>query len=253
VNEGGGNIVKMETSLWFDAALLPSGWARQVRLSISDGVIRAIAVGAPPQPGDERHGVALPGLCNLHSHAFQRAMAGLTEARPDPQNTIGDDSFWSWRALMYRFVDRLGPDDVEAIAALAFLEMLEAGFTRVGEFHYLHHDPSGAPYADPAEMASRIAAAADQTGLGLTLLPVFYAHANFGGVAPSAGQRRFIHDPASYAKLIAASRAAVATLPDAIVAAQPARRHRRGARRDYAACRQRSDPHPYRRTDSRGR
>jgi len=216
VSAGGGNIVKMETSLWFDAALLPQGWARHVRISIADGVIGSIEIGGTPEPCDERHAVGLPGLCNLHSHAFQRAMAGLTEARgPDR------DSFWSWRALMYRFVDRLSPDDVETIAALAFSEMLEAGFTRVGEFHYLHHDPAGVAYADPAEMASRIASAADKTGLGLTLLPVFYAHANFGGATPSEGQRRFIHDPDSYAKLIAASRAAVATLPDAIVGIAP--------------------------------
>jgi cytosine/adenosine deaminase-related metal-dependent hydrolase len=141
VSGDGANIVKMETSLWFDTALLPGGWARQVRLSIAGGVIRAIAVGAPREPGDERHAVGLPGLPNLHSHAFQRAMAGLTEARVAPEGSRLADSFWSWRALMYRFIDRLGPDDVEAIAALAFSEMLEAGFTRVGEFHYLHHDP----------------------------------------------------------------------------------------------------------------
>jgi formiminoglutamate deiminase len=206
----------MDTALWFDSALLPWGWARQVRLQIADGVIRAISSDAAPEPGDERHALGLPGLCNLHSHAFQRAMAGLTEVRGPT-----GDSFWSWRALMYRFVDRLTPDDVEAIAALAYLEMLEAGFTRVGEFHYLHHDPDGRAYADPAEMAGRIAAAADQTGIGLTLLPVFYAHANFGGVAPSEGQRRFIHDIDSYAQLIAASRRAVAHLPDALVGVAP--------------------------------
>jgi len=206
----------MDTALWFDAALLPSGWARHVRLQIADGLIRAVQVGSAPEPFDERHALGLPGLCNLHSHAFQRAMAGLTEARGPT-----GDSFWSWRALMYRFVDRLTPDDVEAIAALAYMEMLEAGFTRVGEFHYLHHDPEGCAYADPAEMAGRIAAAADQTGIGLTLLPVFYAHANFGGVAPSEGQRRFIHDLDSYGRLIAASRRAVAHLPDAIVGVAP--------------------------------
>jgi formiminoglutamate deiminase len=209
-------IAKMDTAVWFNAALLPNGWARGVRLQIGDGVIKAVHVGATAEPGDERHALGLPGLCNLHSHAFQRAMAGLTETRGPT-----GDSFWSWRALMYRFVDRLTPDDVEAIAALAYLEMLEAGFTRVGEFHYLHHDPEGRCYADPAEMAVRIASAADQTGIGLTLLPVFYAHANFGGVAPSEGQRRFINDVDSYARLIAASRRAVAHLPDAIVGVAP--------------------------------
>jgi formiminoglutamate deiminase len=209
-------IGRIDPVLWFDAALLPSGWARHVRLQIADGVIQAVQVDSVPEPGDERHALGLPGLCNLHSHAFQRAMAGLTEARGPT-----GDSFWSWRALMYRFVDRLTPDDVEAIAALAYMEMLETGFTRVGEFHYLHHDPEGRTYADPAEMAVRIAAAADQTGIGLTLLPVFYAHANFGGVAPSEGQRRFIHDVDGYVRLIAASRRAVAHLPDAIVGVAP--------------------------------
>ncbi len=212
----GAIIAKMDIALWFDSALLPNGWARDVRLEIAGGVIQAVTVDAAPDAGDERHALGLPGLCNLHSHAFQRAMAGLTEAR----GSTGD-SFWSWRALMYRFVDRLTPDDVEAIAALAYLEMLEAGFTRVGEFHYLHHDPEGRAYADPGEMAARIAAAAQQTGIGLTLLPVFYAHANFGGVAPSEGQRRFIHDLDGYARLIAASRRAVAHLPDAIVGVAP--------------------------------
>jgi len=216
VSASGAMIAKMDTALWFDAALLPSGWARRVRLLIADGVIKAITVGATPEPGDERHALGLPGLCNLHSHAFQRAMAGLTETRGPT-----GDSFWSWRALMYRFVDRLTPDDLEAIAALAYMEMLEAGFTRVGEFHYLHHDPEGRAYANPAEMAGRIAEAAAQTGIGLTLLPVFYAHANFGGVAPSEGQRRFIHDVDDYAQLMAASRRAVAHLPDAIVGVAP--------------------------------
>jgi formiminoglutamate deiminase len=206
----------MDAVLWFDAALLPSGWARHVRISIRDGLIEAIGLSAPPEPGDERHALGLPGLCNLHSHAFQRAMAGLTEARGPT-----GDSFWSWRELMYRFVDRLSPDDVEAIAALAYLEMLEAGFTRVGEFHYLHHDPQGGSYDDPAEMATQIAVAADQTGIGLTLLPVFYAHANFGGLAPSEGQRRFTHDVDGYARLIAASRRTVANLPDALVGVAP--------------------------------
>jgi formimidoylglutamate deiminase len=216
VSLGGANIASMQTTLWFDAALLPSGWARGVRLSIVEGLIAEISLDAAPVNGDERHAIGLPGLCNLHSHAFQRAMAGLTEAKGPSR-----DSFWSWRALMYRFVDRLTPDDVEAIAALAYLEMLEAGFTRVGEFHYLHHDAQGRPYADPAEMASRIAACADQTGLGLTLLPVFYAHADFGGAAPKEGQRRFIHNVDGYARLIEASRGAVATLPDAVVGVAP--------------------------------
>ena len=98
-------------------------------------------------------------------------MAGLAERAGE-----GDDSFWTWREVMYRFVDRLDPDGMRAIAALAYAEMLESGFTRVGEFHYLHHAPDGRPYGDVAAMAQVIAAAADEKGIGLTLLPVFYAH-----------------------------------------------------------------------------
>ena len=127
------------TRLWFASALLPGGWSTAVRLTVSEGLINRVETGVKPTASDERHGVAVPGLANLHSHAFQRAMAGLTE---QTDGSAGDD-FWSWREAMYQSVDRLGPDDVEAVAALAFAEMLETGFTRVGEFHYLHHDPAG--------------------------------------------------------------------------------------------------------------
>jgi len=204
------------SALWFADALLADGWARGVRLELDGGRIVRIATGAEPAAGDGRHGLGLPGLPNLHSHAFQRAMAGLTEAR-GPEG----DSFWTWRELMYRFVGRLTPDQVEAIAAMAFLEMLEAGFTRVGEFHYLHHDAGGGAYANVAEMAERIAAAADETGIGLTLLPVFYAHSGFGGAPPTTGQRRFLSTPDSYARLLEGSRAAVASLDGAVVGVAP--------------------------------
>lgn len=202
--------------LWFSAALLETGWARDVRLVVRDGCIAAVETGVPLGAGDERHGVALPGLPNLHSHAFQRAMAGLTEARG-----AAGDSFWSWRALMYRFLQRIGPEELEAIAALAYAEMLEAGFTRVGEFHYLHRDVDGGPYADAAEMAGRIAAAAETAGIGLTLLPVFYAHAGFGGAPPGEDQRRFVNTPDAYARLLEASRRAAASLPGAVVGVAP--------------------------------
>jgi len=139
----------------------------------------------------------VPGLPNLHSHAFQRAMAGLTERRGAEA-----DSFWTWREQMYRFVERLTPDDLEAIAALAYLEMLEAGFTWVAEFHYLHHQPDGRPYANIAEMSERIVAAAADVGIGLTLLPVFYRQGGFGGKPPSNAQRRFLNDRDSYARIM---------------------------------------------------
>ena len=202
--------------LWFEQALLADGWARNVRLTISVGSIARIENGVARAATDEAHAIAIPGLPNLHSHAFQRAMAGLTETR-GPSN----DSFWTWRELMYRFVATLNPDQFEAIAAMAFAEMLESGFTRVGEFHYLHKNVDGTPYANPGEMAARVANAARETGIGLTLLPVFYAHSGFGGQAPKPSQQRFIHDVDAFARLLDASRKAVADIDDAIVGVAP--------------------------------
>jgi formiminoglutamate deiminase len=203
-------------ALFFDQALLPDGWARGVRLTMAAGRLLAVDTQAAPQPGDERHAIGLPGMPNLHSHAFQRGMAGLAEIRGTTA-----DSFWTWREVMYRFVGRMTPDDIEAVAAQAYVEMLESGFSRVGEFHYIHHDISGSPYTNIAELAERIAAAASATGIGLTLLPVFYAHAGFGGQAPNEGQRRFINDLGGFAKLLDASRRAVAGLPGAVVGLAP--------------------------------
>ena len=184
-------------TLWFESVLLPGGWARDVRIMLSGTRIGAIETGVAARPGDVRHGVALPGLPNLHSHAFQRAMAGLAEA----PGGVDRDDFWSWRETMYRLVGRLTPDDVAAVAAMAFAEMLESGFTRVGEFHYLHHDIDGGAYAEPARMAAAVAAAGAETGIALTLLPVFYAHAGFGGTASAPGQRRFVSDLDRFARL----------------------------------------------------
>jgi len=203
-------------SLFFDEALLPQGWARDVRVGVDAGRIVSVASGLPAQPGDERHRIGLPGISNLHSHAFQRGMAGLAEIRGTTA-----DSFWTWRDLMYRFVGRMTADDIEAVAAQAYVEMLEAGFTRVGEFHYIHHDVSSARYSNIGELAERIAAAAHASGIGLTLLPVFYAHAGFGGRDPDPGQRRFINSIDGFAKLLEASRHAVTGLPGAIVGIAP--------------------------------
>ena len=206
-----------DPTLFFRRALLPQGWAGNVRITVSDGAISAVETDAVQGAGEVDLGVVLPGLSNVHSHAFQRAMAGLTEGRGPSE---GDD-FWSWRALMYRFLDRGGPDEIEAITALAFAEMLEGGFTRVGEFHYLHNDPDGQRYDDRGELAGRIAAAAADTGIGLTLLPVFYAHAGFGGAEPTHGQRRFINSLDSFAELMDASRRIAARLPDGVVGVAP--------------------------------
>ena len=203
-------------TLHFRRALLAAGWRTNVRISVSGGLIAAIAVDVEPGPGDERHAIGLPGMANLHSHAFQRGMAGRTEFRGTHA-----DSFWTWRTAMYRFVDRLDPAMLTAIAALAYAEMLESGFTRVGEFHYLHHQSGGAPYADTAAMSHAILAAAAETGIGMTLLPVFYAHGGFGGTEASDAQRRFVTSIDSYAQLLEQVRGATAGLPDAIVGIAP--------------------------------
>jgi formiminoglutamate deiminase len=200
----------------FDHAFLSTGWAKDVGVEIEGGVIRRVQPDAAPTGYQRVPGIALPGLANVHSHTFQRGMAGLAETG-GPEG----DSFWTWRQVMYRFLRNLTPDDVEAIAAYAMMEMLEGGFTALAEFHYLHHDCEGRPYQNIAELAARVAAAASQTGIGLTLLPVFYAQGGFAGAAPTEGQRRFITDVQGYSRLVAASREAVASLDDAVVGIAP--------------------------------
>ena len=171
----------------FDRVLTPDGWLAPGRIEIGDdGRIAGVEAG---DKGERIGGIALPGMPNLHSHAFQRAMAGLTE-RAGP----GADSFWTWREVMYGFVDRLGPDDAEAVAAQLYCEMLKAGYTAVAEFHYLHHAPDGGPYDDLAEMAERVTRAARRTGIALTLLPVLYNAGGFGGAPVGGAQRRFAND-----------------------------------------------------------
>jgi formimidoylglutamate deiminase len=202
--------------LILDHAFLAHGWARNVGVDIEGGTIAAVHAGASAEGRERIAGIALPGLPNLHSHTFQRGMAGLAETR-GPEG----DSFWTWRQVMYRFLGSLTPDDVEAVAAFAMMEMLEGGFTALAEFHYLHHDADGGPYADIAELSGRIAAAAQDTGMGLTLLPVFYAQGGFGGAAPSEGQRRFINDVEGYTRLVEGARKAVAGLDDAVVGIAP--------------------------------
>jgi formimidoylglutamate deiminase len=183
--------------IFADYALVGDEIRANVRISITEGRLGSVEIGAQPQAGDERHTFVLPGMPNLHSHTFQRAMAGLAETRGP-----GADSFWSWRTVMYQFGLSMNPEQLEAIAAQAFMEMVEQGFSRVGEFHYLHHDRDGSLYANPAEHLDRVAAAAGTTGIGLTMLPVFYAHSGFGGQAPADGQRRFIHDLDQFARLM---------------------------------------------------
>ena len=186
--------------LFAERALLESGWAEGVLLDIGgDGLIRNQSAGVrrPPPGSDRIAGAVLPGMPNLHSHAFQRAFAGAAERRGP-----GEDSFWSWREAMYRLVANIDPDAVESVAAQLFVEMLEAGYTSVGEFHYLHHDREGRGYACLAETSERIVAAAERTGIALTLLPVLYTSSGFGGQPPSPEQRRFVNDVERYARLL---------------------------------------------------
>ncbi len=186
-----------------DAALLPAGWREDVRLEVDDrGFLRSVVPGDGPggSPGDLRpggdpsaagaveriRGAVVPGVPNLHSHAFQRGMSGLAERAAE------DGGFWSWRETMYRFAGRLDPEEVEAIAAQLYVEMLLAGYTSVAEFHYLHRDRDGVLYEDPAEISRRLLRAARTAGIGLTLLPCLYTSGGFGGAPPEEAQRRFL-------------------------------------------------------------
>jgi formimidoylglutamate deiminase len=197
------------------SALLPDGWAKNVLIRIDGGKIAQITPNAPPQ--GEQVPVLLPAPVNLHSHTFQRAMAGMTEYR-----SAGQDSFWTWRRLMYLFLDHLTPEDVQAIAALAMVEMAEAGYAAVAEFHYLHHGPGGVPYANRAEMSLRIIAAAGETGLGLTHLPVAYQQGGCDGRALMGGQMRFGNRINGLQVILDASREAARSLaPDAVVGVAP--------------------------------
>ena len=177
-----------QRKLRFDSLLLPTGWARDVCVSVdAAGLISNLETSS--KDGERVSGITVPGMANLHSHAHQRLMQGLAE-RAGP----GADSFWTWREVMYGFALKLSPEDLEAVAAQAYSEMLCAGFTAVGEFQYLHHQPDGLPYDNRAEMSLRCLAAADATGIATTMLPVLYSHGGFGGTEPNAGQRRFIND-----------------------------------------------------------
>ncbi|BDA85266.1 formimidoylglutamate deiminase [Aureimonas sp. SA4125] len=186
------------SSLFAGRALLRDGWAGDVRLDIgADGRIAAIAVGAEPAGAERVAGPLVPAMPNLHSHAFQYVMAGQAEVAGSSA-----DSFWTWRDVMYRIAGLLSPEDAGAVAAKLYVEMLKGGYGAVGEFHYLHHAAGGGAYDDPAEMSLRIADAARRAGIGLTLLPVFYAHSDFGGAPPQERQARFVHSPDAFLSLL---------------------------------------------------
>ena len=203
------------TLLHAKTALLPDGWAQDVLVEIAGGRIAKVTTGVPAQ--GQRVDCLLAAPTNLHSHSFQRAMAGLTERR-----SAGQDSFWTWRTLMYRFLDQLTPEDVQAIAAMVMVEMAEAGFAAVAEFHYLHHAPGGRRYGDLAEMTGRIAAAAAETGLGLTHLPVLYQRGGCDDRALTAGQMRFGNDPGQFTALWQAAQVSLKSLPaDTVLGVAP--------------------------------
>jgi formimidoylglutamate deiminase len=198
-------INRTRHALFATHALLPDGWRRDVLLEWNDaGTLAAVTPGLNAAPHDvpKADGPVMPGMPNLHSHAFQRAMAGLTEYRAGAA-----DSFWSWRDLMYRFAARITPDVLGAIARWLYVEMLKAGYTSVCEFHYVHHDNGGQPYANSAELAQCIVDAASETGIGMTMLPVLYEYSGFGAAPPCDDQRRFINTPEQLLELIAALRA----------------------------------------------
>jgi formimidoylglutamate deiminase len=180
-----------------ERALLPAGWANNVRFEVSaEGVLTHVQADAECHGAERINGPVVPGMPNLHSHAFQRAMAGLAEVAGNP-----NDSFWTWRDLMYRLVGQISPEQLGVIARQLYIEMLKGGFTSVAEFHYVHQDTSGKPYANPAELALQVSQAAASVGIGMTLLPVLYTHSGFGGLAPNEGQRRFINSTDRYLDL----------------------------------------------------
>lgn len=187
--------------LLLEAALLPDGWARNVRIGLQDGTV--VSVEPDAQPGGEHvAGVGLPGMINAHSHAFQRVFAGLAERRG-----AGQDSFWTWRDAMYRAAAELSPETVRAIAAQLYAEMLAAGYTHVCEFHYVHHRSDGRAYAPASAMAQALIAAASDAGIGLTLLPVLYQTSGFGGRPARDDQRRFVNTVEDLFRIIDEARA----------------------------------------------
>ena len=204
-------------SIWAEHALTDNGWQSGVSV-VLDEAGRISSVSANQPPSGTRTGILLPAVANLHSHAFQRAMAGMTETRgPDPR-----DSFWSWRKLMYRFLQHLSPDDVESIAAFGQMEMLESGYASVGEFHYLHHQADGNRYQQPAEMSERIIAAAKLSGIGLTLLPVLYEQGGCDGRALTDGQKRFGNSIDSFSEVYSEAKACISKhLPSASIGIAP--------------------------------
>jgi formimidoylglutamate deiminase len=193
-------------ALFAEYAYLPDGWRRNVLLEWdANGTLQRVTpdTPAPASSVTRAAGPVLPGMPNLHSHAFQRAMAGLTEYRAN-----ATDNFWSWRDLMYRFAAKISPEGLAAIAQWLYIEMLKAGYTSVCEFHYVHHTTDGSRYAHAPELAERVVDAARASGIGMTMLPVLYQYSGFGARAPRDDQQRFINTPDSMLDLLGQLRAA---------------------------------------------
>lgn len=199
-----------EHGLRCSQVLLPGGWAsdQTVRFDPAGTITRIAKTTDADTDVPVAHGPVIPGMANLHSHAFQYAMAGLAEKAESA------GGFWSWRDVMYRIANRIDPDSFAAIAAQLYADMLRHGYTAVGEFHYLHHAPGGRPYDAPATMSIAAIEAARRTGIALTHLPVLYAQGGFGGEPPGKEQRRFVHDAEGYARLIDALAGSVAKDPE---------------------------------------
>ncbi|MCP4072683.1 MAG: formimidoylglutamate deiminase, partial [Hyphomicrobiales bacterium] len=206
--------------IWAKKALTANGWQSDTRITINDdGHIGLVEANCLPE--GKKVGILLASPVNLHSHAFQRAMAGMSEQR-GPVGSNGHDNFWTWRNLMFRFVDQLAPEDIVAIAAFLQMEMLESGFAAVCEFHYLHHQPGGEPYGNIGQMADAIIEAAARSGIGLTLLPVLYQQGGCDGRALTTGQSRFGNSPERFADLYAAAKKSISTLGnDALTGVAP--------------------------------
>lgn len=202
----------MKRSLFAERALLPGGWARDVRLDVGeDGAIAAVTPAGARQGAERLRGPALPGVPNAHSHAFQRGMAGLAEAAGPGAR----DSFWTWREWMYRFVGGIDLDRLEAIATALYVELVKAGYTSVAEFHYLHHRPDGRPWGEPAAASRALLRAAGTAGIAITLLPVLYRWGGFDRAPAGERQRPFLHAPGAFEALLDALAPACREVPGA--------------------------------------
>jgi formimidoylglutamate deiminase len=187
----------MTTKIWAEQALLADGWAESIEITVDAGGNIESVTSASADTDAERAGVLIPAIPNVHSHAHQRAMAGLGERAGNRE-----DSFWTWRKVMYHYLERIQPEHLFHIAAQLYLEMLKAGYSCVAEFQYLHHDPDGRPYTDRAEMSLQCLQAARHVGLGFTALPVLYRYGGFGSADPLAGQRRFLNDAVEFVDIL---------------------------------------------------